>query len=107
MFVCVDNANSCASVTRAVASSSVAINTSIRLKPDALLADERDFANPIDVNPFGDGTLGKRDRRACHADARPWQGRALLHVDRAIRPEFQRARRTEGDAGGEPADRTV
>src|SRR5688500_16782341 len=105
MFVCVDNTNSCASVTRAVASSRVAINTSIRLKPAALLADERDFANPIDVNPFGDGALGQRDRGAGHADARPWQGRALFLVDRAIGPEFQRARRAEGDAGGEPADR--
>src|SRR5262245_41046654 len=107
MFVRVDRANSCASETSATASTIVAISTSIRLKPDSLLADERDFANPIDVNPLGDGALRERDGCARRGHHRPREGRPLFLVDRAVRPELKGVRRTEGDAGGEPAHRTV
>ncbi len=73
MFDCVERTNSCASITSAVASSIVAIRTSTSEKP-AALSDERDFANPIDVNPFGHAALHERDRGAGHVDYGPRQG---------------------------------
>src|SRR5688572_2903054 len=76
------------------------MSTSTSEKPAVLLADERDLANAIDVNPLGDAALHDSDRRAGDADDRPGKGAPRLLVNAAIRPEFKRLRRAEGDAVG-------